>query len=303
MKIFVIDDEKSITDLLKRFLTSRGNEVSTFNNSMEFLKEFENEKDNIDIVITDIMLPEKSGIELLKIIKEKNPLIVVIMITGYGTVEKAVECLKLGAFDFLEKPFNISAIERIINNAKNIHSINVELSEYKKMNQQLKELDKLKDEFIANTTHELKTPLFAISGAVENIIDMYENLNKDKIMYMLDIIENNTNRLKNLINQILLISKIENGSLVISLEKCSSGIMIDEALNSIKILADKKNIRIVKDYLKEDFIVECDKEKILQVLINLLSNAIKFSYYNSSIIIMVINAENNVTFKIKDFGC
>ncbi len=103
-KIMVIDDEKNYLILLETLLTDEGYEVLTFSDpelALAFLDE-----DEVDVIITDVRMPNLSGQEVLEIIKKKHPHIPVIIMTAYGTVDGAVEAMKCGAFDYLNKPFS-----------------------------------------------------------------------------------------------------------------------------------------------------------------------------------------------------
>ncbi|MCX7988903.1 MAG: sigma-54 dependent transcriptional regulator [Thermodesulfovibrio sp.] len=107
--ILIVDDEKGILDTLSGILEDEGYRVYTSEDAENALEILENEV--IDLIFLDVWLPKMSGIEAIKKIKEKDPEIPVIMISGHGNVEIAVQAVKLGAFDFLEKPLSI---ERII---------------------------------------------------------------------------------------------------------------------------------------------------------------------------------------------
>ncbi|MFC1856028.1 response regulator [Thermodesulfobacteriota bacterium] len=111
--ILIVDDEESITELLSDYLEQEGFSVQSTNNPLEALTIVENE--NIKIILTDIKMPELSGIELLEKVKKINGLIQVIIMTGYGTLENTVQCLEQGANDYLLKPFkNLLEIKNII---------------------------------------------------------------------------------------------------------------------------------------------------------------------------------------------
>jgi len=102
-KILVVDDEKVVCTGCEKILSEAGYQVKTTlsaKKALDILKE-----EPFEIVITDLKMPEMSGMELIKIIKKEYPDITVIVITGYSTVETAVEAMKLGAFDYLPKPF------------------------------------------------------------------------------------------------------------------------------------------------------------------------------------------------------
>lgn len=115
LKILIIDDDPSIRNMLSIVLKKQGYEVSAAHNgenAMDFLK-----KGAFDLVISDIKMPDISGIELLKKIKTLNSGIPVIMITAYASANDAVEAMKLGAEDYITKPFNLDELKIIIERA------------------------------------------------------------------------------------------------------------------------------------------------------------------------------------------
>lgn len=110
--ILVIDDEKSLLDLLSVVLKKEGYRVRT---SLAPAKIFDLlEKEDFDLLICDIKLPEISGMEILKYVRENKPEIPVIMITAYGSLKQAVEALKAGAIDYILKPFDVEELKIII---------------------------------------------------------------------------------------------------------------------------------------------------------------------------------------------
>lgn len=102
-KILVIDDEKIVRVSCERTLAPEGYEVTSASNANEGLELFE--KNSFDLILLDIKMPDMDGIEALKAIKKARPESNVIMITGYSTVDTAVKTLKLGAINYIEKPF------------------------------------------------------------------------------------------------------------------------------------------------------------------------------------------------------
>ncbi len=122
--ILIVDDNKSIIDSLEGILSDDGFEVSHAYNGYEALKEIHT--DSPDIVLLDIWMPGMDGIETLKEIKKEYPHLPVIMITGHGSIEAAVDATKSGAFDFLEKPLSIDRVIVTINNALNFRRLEEE---------------------------------------------------------------------------------------------------------------------------------------------------------------------------------
>ena len=115
MKILVVDDNIDVIESLKNVLVEH--QIVSADSIKQAQKILEEEKEDIDVAIIDIMLGSEDGIELLTHIKKRYPLIECIMISGYSSIEKAVLAIKLGAYDFIEKPISFQKIKIVLNNA------------------------------------------------------------------------------------------------------------------------------------------------------------------------------------------
>ena len=122
--VLIVDDESTIIDSLEGILSDDGFEVMHAYNGYEALKKIEAESP--DIVLLDIWMPGMDGIDTLKEIKKMSPNLPVVMITGHGSIESAVDATKSGAFDFLEKPLSIDKIMVTISNALNFRKLEEE---------------------------------------------------------------------------------------------------------------------------------------------------------------------------------
>jgi len=111
-KILIVDDEKSILDLLTVVFKKEGYKVETSPSAPKALDLID--KDDFSLIISDIKLPQQSGMDILRHVKEKKPFIPVIMITAYGTIKQAVEALKEGAMDYVVKPFDVDELRIIV---------------------------------------------------------------------------------------------------------------------------------------------------------------------------------------------
>lgn len=114
-KILVIDDEKSIRNTLKDILEYEKHEVELAANGMEGLEQLQNQ--SFDAVLLDIKMPEMDGIEVLEKINATYPEVQVVMISGHGTVDVAVKAVKMGAYDFIEKPLDLNRLLVTLRNA------------------------------------------------------------------------------------------------------------------------------------------------------------------------------------------
>jgi len=150
IKILLVDDDDSLRDMLSIVLKKEGYDVVSLENAMLALKILK--KRSFDLIISDIKMPGVSGIKLLSKIKSINNEIPIIMITAYASTNDAVEAMKLGAEDYITKPFNLDELKIIINKAlykKNIERENVELR------LKLSKKDKFED-IIGNSSKILK---------------------------------------------------------------------------------------------------------------------------------------------------
>ena len=115
-KVLLVDDERDFAEVLSQRMQSRGLGVDTAANGREALEKARDEF--YDAIILDLSMPGMDGIETLKHLLEANPDLQVILLTGYATVEKGIEAVKLGAMDFLEKPADIQKLMEKIQEAK-----------------------------------------------------------------------------------------------------------------------------------------------------------------------------------------
>ncbi len=136
-KVLLVDDEKDFIETLAERMKNRGMDVSATTSALEALKMAEEKP--YDAIILDLKMPEMDGIEVLAALKEKNPELQVILLTGHATVEKGIEAMKLGAMDFLEKPFDIKVLSEKIKKAHTQKMIIVEKRTQEKIKQIIQE--------------------------------------------------------------------------------------------------------------------------------------------------------------------
>jgi DNA-binding NtrC family response regulator len=114
-KILLIDDEADFLEALSERMRARGMDVATSASAQDALEIAA--AGGFDAVVLDLMMPGMDGLEALRILKEKDPKLQVILLTGHATVEKGVEAMKRGAMDLLEKPADIDTLTRKIKEA------------------------------------------------------------------------------------------------------------------------------------------------------------------------------------------
>jgi DNA-binding NtrC family response regulator len=115
-KVLLVDDEKDFLDIMSERMEARGMTVKTADSADQALKMLENE--SFDAIVMDFKMPGMDGIQALKNMKTRKPELQIILLTGYATVEKTVEAMKIGATDLLEKPADLEALTAKIKQAK-----------------------------------------------------------------------------------------------------------------------------------------------------------------------------------------
>src|SRR5882762_6756006 len=124
VRILIVDDEAMMADSLRQHLTDEGYSVDTAATGAEGLERFD--QGGHHLAICDLQLPDMDGLEVMRHIKDARPTTEVIVVTGHGSVAKAVEATKAGAFYFVEKPFEFSEIQLLIDKAAEHHRLIVE---------------------------------------------------------------------------------------------------------------------------------------------------------------------------------
>jgi signal transduction histidine kinase len=167
-------------------------------------------------------------------------------------------------------------------------------------NAELRELDRLKTEFVASVSHELRTPLTSIRGYVELLLDEVEDQSNQQGR-MLGIIDRNANRLLNLIEDLLLLSKVDSRTLAHEVEPFDLAELADGALVVLQPAAESAQITL-KQNLGRPLPVEGDRSQLERVLFNLLSNAVKFSRPGGTVELGARIADDKVVLTVTDTG-
>ena len=258
---------------------------------------------NFDLILLDYRLPDINGLHLIAAIRALNLDLPIIVLTGQGDEEIAVEMMKSGAADYLPKSkIEPNYLAKAISNAIRIHEAeqaiklanqrlhasnellvlkNQELErqqqQIKLQNIKLQESYNLKSEFLATMSHELRTPMNAIMGFSQLLLRQYPDPLSEQQQNLVQRIFNNSKNLLDMINEMLDFSKIEAGKLELNPEKLDLNFLIKLTVEELRSLAVQKQLSLVTDLqLKDQFLIQ-DSNFIKRTLINLLSNAIKFT--------------------------
>lgn len=166
-KILVVDDEKSIRKTFEAFLTKEGFEITSAENVDAAIKTMD--ETDLDLIITDIIMPKITGMELLKIIKDKKPDIPIIIMTGEPTIETATQAVKNGAHDYITKPVSKEMLVKTVRNAlehkrllDNKRQLEAENAEYRE------NLEKL----VEKRTKALQEAMHATISTIASVLEL-----------------------------------------------------------------------------------------------------------------------------------
>ena len=165
-----------------------------------------------------------------------------------------------------------------------------------------KKLEEMKNDFISNVSHELRTPLTSIKGSIANLLDgITGDLNESQKEY-LTIINNESDRLVRLINDLLDLNKVEAREIKFVPKEIEYISLVSQVVFSLKELAYKKGLFIELEWPKTEIYLQADRDKINQVLVNLINNAIKFTGQGGVKIVIENSNNTSITTRIKDTG-
>ena len=166
----------------------------------------------------------------------------------------------------------------------------------------LREVDRMKDEFVSIVSHELRTPLTSIRGSVQLVLDDPGSVSDEEHRHLLQIALNNCERLVRIINDILDVSKIESGNLALRKKAANVTDLVRQAVDVVANPARNAGVTLEVNMPATIRPVMVDVDRIVQALVNLLSNAVKFAPVNSTVSVTVTGSEHMVTIAVADHG-
>lgn len=419
--ILVVDDEFGIREGCKRVLSEEGYQVDDVEDGTVGFRKIKG--GSYDLILVDLMMPGIDGLELIKKIHGLDPEIILVVITGYATIESAIEATKSGAYDYLSKPFtpealtavvkrglemrnlrldalrlygereqrlleltseqsrlqtiiscmadgvlvtnlegqlvlwNVSAVNMLkltgtdksgqplnhyIKNKSVIKSLKEILdskdSDYSMMTREiqvdeqgsvlmakialirdkekkvlgtvtvlsditkLKEIDKIKSQFVSMVAHELRAPLAAIEGWLEVVISGEGGGDSEQNQKWLKRAKERSHSLLELVNDLLIINRMEAGRIAQKMETVQLSDIIEKIVEFLKPEAEKRNISCEFQFPKNLTTIQADKSDMEKLFTNLINNAMKYNLKGGRIIIKAVKDESYVCIQVQDTG-
>jgi two-component system sensor histidine kinase/response regulator len=303
-KILIIDDEPGICEGTKRILQNFKVDYPFMDEQIDF-KVFEagTGKEGIEIIDTELpeillldnKLPDIQGIEVLEYVKSKHYDIIVVMITSYASLELAVKATRDGAYDFIPKPFTPQEIRASVENiTKQIF--------LKRMTQTLNNTGKqIRFQFLSVLSHELKAPLNAIDGYLKMIRERQFGNNIDAYDEMLDRSGERIKGMRNLILDLLDLTKIETGKPTQKLELVDIRKIVQMSVDTIRPYAIQKDVDLYINS-RESTEMRADPGEIEIIMNNLISNAVKYNKTGGRVDIFLEKKDGRLKITVSDTG-
>jgi len=292
--ILVIDDEESMRDSCSQTLTKGGFRAETAEDGSIGLEKVKETKP--DLILIDLKMPGISGMEVLEKVKEIDPNIIPVVITGYATVESAVEAMKKGAYDFLPKPFTPEELRIIISRGLERRKLILETESLRK------EKKLIEENFITMVTHQLRSPLVAIQQFFEVILEGMVGEVQEKQKEMITKASNRVDGLLKLINDWLDVARLNGGQIVDKLKPLSLKKVIRRLIEDMQPLAQDNDVSLSFGTFSENDIVQGDEETLEQVFSNLITNAIGYNKPKGKVIITIKENKDFISTEVQDTG-
>lgn len=299
-KILIVDDVMSNVLLLKVLLTNEKFAIATASNGRQALEQVE--KENPDLVLLDVMMPDMSGFEVAQHLKS-NPNtadIPIIFLTALNSTADIVKGFQVGANDFISKPFNKEElIIRVTHQISLVAAKRLILSKTEELQRTIAGRDKL----YSVIAHDLRSPM----GSIKMVLNMLIlNLPSEKIgaeMYELLTMANQTTEdVFSLLDNLLKWTKSQIGKLNVVYQDVDLVEVTDGVIEIFSMVASLKKIRI-REMKPEKMMVNADIDMLKTVVRNLLSNAIKFSKENSEVLVKMEEVDGMAVVGVQDYGC
>lgn len=288
--ILVVDDEVIIRDLCKRALKEyRVLQAGTCSEALHLY-----EKEPVDLILSDVMMPGGSGIDLLRKIKVLNPNAAVIIMTGFADKEIILNALKEGADDFINKPLNLLQLSTSVEKALARKALKEELAN-------LKRADRLKSSFLSLISHKLRTPITGISLFLQNIQQEIYDHDPQEFRRNVAIISEETSYLGRLVSDLLAFSQVMIGNDGIHRDPCDLNELIPELILKSEEAHGRK--RVAVDFHPGRLpLLNLDRAKASFALQQVIDNAFKFSVENGKVTINTSADEDEVSIIVTDKG-
>lgn len=259
--ILVVDDEMGPRESLKMILNPYYNVhvAERGGQAVDLLGKFP-----VDLVTLDLKMPGFTGIHVLEKVKKHDPDIEAIIITGYGSLDTAIEGLRLGAFDYISKPFDVNHILSLVRRGIERRGAKAKLRQ-------------VKSDFLSNVSHELRTPLSVVVGFVYLLLNQVIGKLSEEQQKVLETVYRNSEELLELIDNVLWMTSLNSGDASAIFERFDAAVIVTETVKRYERTVREKNLSLSLEVPETGLWIVSDRSKVERIFQNVFNNAVKFT--------------------------
>ncbi len=293
--VVVIDDDYAMRLSCGKILAKMGLRAETFEDGAHGLEGVADLKP--DMVVVDLKMPGISGMEVISRVHEIDPQIVIVVITGYATIDTAVQAMKSGAYDFLPKPFAPDELRLIVNRGLERRRLALESQRHEV------EQTMLKRRFVTFVSHQLRTPL----AAIHQYLDVLRHLDETgdspaRRQEWLGRCLARIEELQNLIADWLTLARVEGGTLFKERVRVELGRIVRDILESYQETAAAEKIALESRLPDAGLFVGGDRNCLSVLFDNLITNAIKYNKPGGTVTVSAATADGEIVIAVADTG-
>lgn len=293
-KILIIDDDRTLQESCRKVFAGKNYKVESAFDGISGLEMHRGMQP--DLVLVDLRMPGLGGLEVLEKLKSHDPDYVAIVITGHGTIKSAVEAMKLGAYDFLPKPFTPNQLRFIV--ARGLER----RRSIKETERLRREKQLMRDNFVSMVSHELRAPLAAVQQRLMLVTGGYTGTINEPTRTSIMGTQKRIKALISLINDWLDLSRIDSGGVAEPVERVDVNALLREVVETLGPLARERGISIEIDSPDRPPQVPGNRDMLRMVFTNLVHNAIKYNRDGGRVLVGSAEEDGYITVTVEDTG-
>jgi len=281
--ILVIDDELGIREGCRRALSPHGYQIDVAGNGPAGLRKMRQEGP-FDLVLLDAMMPGMSGVEVLKHCQEMDPFQVCVIITGYATVELAIQATREGAYDFLAKPFSADTLLMTVNRAlehrqllkerQRLKAIEEEMREAARVRTESQKLDTVQGRFMVNMVHVMRAPVAVMQSYIQMMSQGY--IPPEQYEATLQRIEERADSVLKTLDDLLLLAHLRGKAGEFTMERVPVADVLEKVTAELQERATAAELQLFLE-IGDRPVFWAHRDHIEQLWRNLLTNAIQYT--------------------------
>lgn len=286
-RLLVVDDDNDFRMLVKSTLVEEGFLVDDVDSGEKALQAIQQQQ--YEIALLDIKMPGMDGVQTLKALRQEAPNTDYIMITGFQDITLAIECIKLGAKEYLNKPIDAVDLTQRIRSM-----LRARIAE-----QKLKQREK---EFNSRLLYEIRNPITTVKSGVGFLLKEMAGPLTDQQSEVLKHINANVEKLVALVNDMIDLSKFESGNVMLELLPTNLDEVVPAVCERLEHQAKAKKLTLKVNVSSNIPTLQLDTEKIEQIITNLIDNAIKYTDEGGTITVSTSLVQQKINERVSEFA-